>query len=227
MAMKIYGHPWSTNTRNALATLAEKGHEAELVLVMIPKGEQKQPAHLALHPWGKVPVLDDDGFILYETRAIHRYLDRKLAGPKLTPDDPRQAARGDQWIQVADAYFVPHAHGIIFETLFRPFLGGAKNEQAIADGREGIQLPLDTLDRWLSSNAFLGGDAFSLADIHWMPYFEYLSKIGEGEPIVRRHHVDAWWRRVSARPAWHKVARTGPQPYDPAVAASVIESLRR
>jgi len=227
MTMKVYGHPWSINTRKTLATLAEKGHEAQLALVMIPKGEQKLPQHLALHPWGKVPVLDDDGFVVYETRAINRYLDGRLDGPRLTPVDPRELARVDQWTNVADAYFVPHAHAMIVELLFRRYLGGETNQPAIDRGREGIQLPLDILDRWLATNPFLAGGAFSLADIHWMPYLEYLSRIGEHEHVARRRHVDAWWQRISARPAWQKVARTGPQPDDAGMTAAVIEKRYR
>src|SRR5262245_17602771 len=107
--MKVHGHPWSINTRKTLMTLAEKGHQAELAVVVIPKGEQKLAAHVALHPFAKVPVLDDEGFILYETRAINAYLDRKLAGPPLLPKSDREIARVDQWINVADSYFVPHA----------------------------------------------------------------------------------------------------------------------
>ncbi len=102
--MKIYGHPWSTNTRKTLMTLAEKGHEAELVVIALPKGEHTQPEHLARHPFGRVPVLDDDGFVLYEARAINAYLDRKLGGPKLSPASAREAAWVDQWTNVADAY---------------------------------------------------------------------------------------------------------------------------
>src|SRR5688500_17258141 len=105
--MKLYGHAWSINTRKTLMTLDEDEHEAELVLVMRPKGEHKSTEHLARHPFGKVPVLDDDGFVLYETRAINRYIDRKLGGTALEPRDPQAAARVDQWINVADSYFAP------------------------------------------------------------------------------------------------------------------------
>src|ERR1043166_4096133 len=105
--MKIYGHPWSINTRKTLMTLAEKGHAAELSLVLLPNGEQKLPEHLARHPFGKVPVLDDDGFLLYEARAINAYLDRTLPGPSLMPAGPREIALLDQFTNVAAAYFVP------------------------------------------------------------------------------------------------------------------------
>lgn len=211
--MKVYGHPWSTHTRKVLMTLAEKGHEAELVTVVLPKGEHEQPEHLARHPFGKVPVLDDGGFVLYETAAINRYLDRTLAGPALTPADPRGAARVDQWIQVANAYFTPHAGSLLVETLFRRYLGGEQDTRAIEAGREGMQPALDAADRWLGSNAYLAGASFSLADIHWMPYLEYLVQTGQGEHVTRRPHLSAWWEKVSARDTWQRVARTGPQPY--------------
>jgi glutathione S-transferase len=225
--MKIHGHPWSTNTRKTLMTLAEKGHEAELVLVMLPKGEQKLPAHLKVHPFGKVPVLDEEGFVLYESGAINRYLDRKLAGPSLMPRDDSEAARVDQWISVADSYFVPHAMPVIIEAVFRRYLGGEQNVGAMRAGREGMLTALDAADRTLASNPYFAGAAFSLADIHWMPFVDYLVEAGEGEPVTQRKHLAAWWSRVSSRATWQRVAHTGAQPYEKGMTADVIEKQHR
>ena len=225
--MKLYGHPWSINTRKTLATIGEKGHDVPLSLVMLPKGEHKQPAHLRLHPFGKVPVLDDDGFVLYETRAINAYLDAKLTGPALVPGDARGRARVDQWINVADAYFIPFAHPLVVEVLFRRYLGGEQNLAAVAAGRAGVAAALDALDQALGRTPYVAGDAFSIADLHWMPYLEYMVQIGESAPIDRRTNVSAWWKRVGARPAWQKVARTGPQPYEPGMTADVVEKHYR
>jgi len=225
--MKLYGHPWSINTRKTLATLAEKGHDVPLTLVMLPQGEQKRPAHLQLHPFGKVPVLDDDGFVLYESRAINAYLDAKLTGPALVPADARSRARMDQWINVADAYFIPFAHQLIVERLFRRYLGGERNDAAIAAGRAGIAPALDALEAGLGKTPYVAGDAFTLGDVHWMPYVEYLFRIDESAPIERRSSLVAWWQRVSQRAAWQKVARTGPQPDEPGMTADVIEKLHR
>jgi glutathione S-transferase len=147
--MKIYGHPWSINTRKVLLTLAEKGHEGELVLVDLPKGAHRLADHMARHPFGKVPVLDD-GFLLCETGAINRYLDRKLSGPRLVPEGAAGAARVDRWISMADSYFTPHAHPLIVETLFRRYLGGAPNASAIEAGRAGMQPALDVVDHALA-----------------------------------------------------------------------------
>ncbi len=160
-------------------------------------------------------------------RAIDAYLDRKLPGPRLIPSDARAAARLDQWTNVADAYFVPHVGPLIVETLFRKYLGGEQNTLAIENGRKAILPALDAADRWLASSPYFAGDTFSLADIHWMPYVEYLLQIGEGEPIKQRKNLSSWWERVGARETWRRVARSGPQPYDPGVTADVIEKAYR
>jgi glutathione S-transferase len=223
--MKIYVHPWSVNSRKILMTLAEKRHGAQQVLVMLPKGEHRSPEHLARHPFGKVPVLDHDGFVLYETRAIAAYLDRELPGASLTPSASRDVARMDQWINVADAYFVPHARPVIVELLFRRYLGGERDDAAVAAGRKGMLPALDVLDRALGASPYLAGEALSLADIHWLPYVEYLVRIGEAAPIRERANLSAWFERVAARPTWQRVARTGPQPYEPAPDVAAIERL--
>ncbi|MGE0548290.1 MAG: glutathione S-transferase family protein [Kofleriaceae bacterium] len=225
--MKVYGHPWSINTRKTLATLAEKGHEVPLQLVMLPKGEHKAAAHLALHPFGKVPVLDDDGYVIYETRAINAYLDATLRGPSLTPATARERARMDQWINVADAYFIPHAHPLLVEVLFRRYLGGAQDQAAIAAGRAGMTAALDAIDRALGETPYLAGDSVSLADIHWSPYIDYLTHVGEAAAFEQRRNVRAWWGRLAARAAWHKVARTGPQPYHDGATQDAIEARYR
>jgi glutathione S-transferase len=212
--MKIYGHPWSINTRKTLMTLAEKGIEAELVVVRLPAGEHKGPEHLARHPFGKVPVLDDGGFVLYETRAINEYVDRKAGPAQLVPSDVRDLARMHQWTNIADAYFVPYAVPIIVENLFRRYLGGEKNEQAVVAGRAGLPTALDAADAWLAQSEYFAGRSLSLADIHWMPYLEYLQHVGEADALTKRKHLGAWWKKVSNRPSWQKVARSGPQPYD-------------
>jgi glutathione S-transferase len=221
--MKIYGHPWSINTRKVLMVLAEKAKHAELSLVMIPKGEQRLAAHVALHPFAKVPVLEDEGFVLYETSAINRYLEQKFPTPALVPDDPQSAALANQWLGAIEAYFVPHAAPVIIETLFRRYLGGEPNLQAIESGRTNMQTALDATDRALQSSPYLAGRTFSLADIHFMPYLEYLEKTGQDQAVKQRKHLTAWWQRVSQRPSWQQVARTGPQPDEPGMTAEVIE----
>ncbi|WP_426749445.1 glutathione S-transferase family protein [Myxococcus sp. Y35] len=204
--MKVYGHPMSTATRMVLTTLAEKGHEAELVLVDLTKGEQKHPAHLERHPFGVIPALEDDGFRLYESRAIVRYLDRKLAGPSLTPSDVQAFARMEQFISVEHCYFTPAAMKVIWERLFKGLLGGgAPDEARIEEGMKGIERVFGIVDPVLGKQPYLAGDSFSLAEICWMPYMDFFVAAGGGALLGNYKGVSAWWERVSARPSWKKV----------------------
>jgi glutathione S-transferase len=69
------------------------------------------------------------------------------------------------------------------------------------------------IDTWLASHAYLAGDSFTLADLVWMPYLEYLERVAVGrELVVGRPNVAAWWARLRERPAWVAVAHSGPQP---------------
>jgi glutathione S-transferase len=203
--MKVYGHPMSTCTRKVLTTLAEKGHEPEFVLVDIMKGEQKSPAHLARQPFGVVPAIDDDGFQMYESRAIIRYIDEKLSGPKLQPADLKQRALMDQWTSVEFSYFSPKAMTIVMQLLFGKMMGKEPDMVAVEAARKSLEGTGATIDKWFEKNAYFGGETFSLADIGFMPYVEYLFAAGEGALITNHKHFGSWWTRVSERPSWRKV----------------------
>ena len=202
--MKLYGHPMSTCTRKVLATLAEKGHTAEFVLVDLMKGESKQPANLARQPFGQVPTLDDEGFVLYESRAIIRYLDEKLSGPKLTPSEIHEHARMEQWISVETSDFTPPAMTIIMNNLFGRMQGKTPDADAVSKARDRVGAALDVLDAALATKDFLAGNQFSLAEIGFLPYIEYLLAAESGDLITKRAHVAAWWKRSSERPSWQK-----------------------
>src|ERR1700694_2872142 len=87
----VHSIPGSPFGRAVLATLEEKG--ASYRFSPVAPGTMRSPEHLARHPFGRVPVLEHDGFMLYETQAILRYLDRMLPSPAHTPAEPRRAAR--------------------------------------------------------------------------------------------------------------------------------------
>src|SRR5215471_1622187 len=98
----IHTIPGSPFARAVCATLEEKG-AAYRIHGMQP-GQHKVEPHVSRHPFGRVPVIEHDGFMLYETQAILRYLDRVLPAPALTPTDPKAAARMDQVMNVSDWY---------------------------------------------------------------------------------------------------------------------------
>src|SRR5450432_2449522 len=118
VAMKIFGNPGSTCTRKVLLTLNETHTPFEFSVVDFAKGEHKQPAHLAHQPFGQVPALEDNGFELYESRAMARYIDEK-AGSPLTPKGAQARALMEQWISVETSNFTPHAMKFVYHAVFK------------------------------------------------------------------------------------------------------------
>jgi glutathione S-transferase len=204
--MKLYGHPMSTCTRKVLTVLAEKNSEAEFVLVDLMKGEHKQDAHVARQPFGKVPALDDDGFWLYESRAIIRYLDEKLPGARLQPADLKDRALMEQWMSVEYSYFSGAVMKFVHEMFFQKMAGKAPNMDNVKAGRDSAGHTLDIVEKALAKQDFFGNKTFSLADVSWMPYVAYVFATEQGDLITSRPGVNAWWERVSSRPSWKKVA---------------------
>lgn len=204
--MKVYGHPLSTCTRKVLTTLAEKDAPHEFVLVDLTKGEHKGTEHIARQPFGQIPVLDDGDFRLYESRAIARYLDDTLPGTKLTPADAKDRGRMEQWISIEASNFSPSAMKIVWECLFKKMMQGAPADETVVQAaRTTVSKALDILDQRLGETPYLAGAEFSLADLCYMPYIEYLFAAGHGDLITSRAHTADWWQRISTRPSWLKV----------------------
>lgn len=199
--MKVYGHPMSTCTRKVLTTLIETGTPFDVVLLDFTKGEHKQTAHLARQPFGQMPVLDDDGFELYESRAICRYLDEKANGP-LRPGDVRGRARMEQWISIEMCDFSPAAMKPIFHHVFH----APQDAAVLAAATATLATALDVMDARLGGTPYFAGDRFSIADICFMPYVEYLMATPVKETIEAHANVAGWWTRVSERPSWQRVS---------------------
>lgn len=204
--MKVYGHPGSTCTRKVLTTLAEKNQTAEFVTVDIMKGQGRSPEHLARQPWGQVPVFEaDDGWQLIESRAIIRHLDATLPGTSLTPSDPREKAKMDEWLSVEQSNFTPAVMKILGQLLFAKWRGEEPQMSIVEDGRAGVRKTVAVLEKHLAGREYLAGGQFSLAEISFMPYIEYLFMCGEGALISENPNTAAWWNRCSERASWQQV----------------------
>jgi glutathione S-transferase len=199
--MKIYGDPLSTNTRKVLTTLAELELPHELVHVDFAKAEHKGEAHVRRQPFGQMPALDDDGFELYETHAMCRYLDAR-AGGRLMPSDLRGRARVDQWMSIESANFSAHAMKFVYHYL----LHVEQDANVLAHATQAFDKAVGILAKELASKPFIAGDNFTLADICYMPYFEYALLTPAQKDIAKYPSVLTWWSKVSGRPSWRKVS---------------------
>jgi glutathione S-transferase len=198
--MKIFGHPMSTCTRKVLTTLAETHTPYELVVVDFAKGEHKQPPHTLRQPFGQVPALEDDGFALYESRAMCRYLNDKVDGP-LVPRDLRARAVAEQWISIESANFSGHAMKFVYQYTFKRDVEAKVLEAA----GQALDKTLGIMDAQLAKHPYIAGSTFTLADICYMPYLEYVMASPAKEIVAKHPNVSAWWTKISDRPSWRKV----------------------
>jgi len=196
----VHTIPGSPFARAVFATLEEKS--APYRIAPVAPGSHKSPEHLARHSFGRVPVLEHDGFVLYETAAILRYLDRVLPDPRLTPADARRAARMDQLMSINDWYlFQGVANVIIFHRVFAPRLAGlAADEAAIAEAMPKARAVFGELARLLGDQPYLTGDSLSLADLIVASHVTFFTMTPEwaelGAPL---HNLAAWLARMEAR----------------------------
>lgn len=205
----LYGPAYSTYTRSARLALAEKGVAYRFEEVDFMQGGM--PAEqLARQPFGKVPALEHDGFALYETGAIARYVDEAFPGPALQPDDPKARARMAQVIGIVDSYGYPAIVGqLVVQRLVSPMLGGTTDEAAIKAALPTVLTSIVALESLLDDSPYLAGDALSLADLHLAPIFGYFTMTPEAAPILAATPgLSRWWEAVSAR---ESVAATQPQ----------------
>jgi len=211
MPITVYGLAMSTCTQRVLTTLTEKGLKYELKNIDFAAGEHKSPKYLEeKQPFGVIPVLvDEDGFKIYESRAICRYLELKYKGKgtELIPSKS-VAAQGlfEQAASIETSYFDPSASGIVFERAFKKMKGlGEADETKVASLKEQLNAKLDVYEKILSKQPYLAGQEFTLADLFHLPYGSWLVKLGEGSFFESRPHVKQWWNRITSRPAWKTV----------------------
>lgn len=203
MTVIVHGPSLSTYVRTARLALEEKGVPYELREMNFMAGAHKQPEHLQRHPFGMVPAFEHDGFALYETGAITRYVDRALPGPKLQPGDAKHLARMDQIVAIVDSYVYPSiVSKLVIERLVAPMLGRAADEGAIGEAMPRIKLSLSELDRLAGGGEFLVGPQLTLADLHVAPIFGYLTMTPEAKSLLEPHgKLRAWWSAMEKRPS--------------------------
>jgi glutathione S-transferase len=208
----VHSIPGSPYGRAVLATLEEKS--ADYRLAPLAPGAQKVEPHISLHPFGRIPALEHDGFMLYETQAILRYLDRVLSDPPLTPADPKAAARMDQAMNVNDWYLYQGvANVIVFHRVVAPrLMGSAPDENAIAAAMPKARQTFRELSRLLGSQSYFAGDAISLADLMIAPQLDIFSLAPEWASLTAEApNLVAWLARMNERPSfeattWERLA---------------------
>lgn len=203
----LYGAAYSVYVRAARMALAEKGVDYALheVDVFAPGGPTLE--HLARQPFGKIPAFEHDGFRLYETSAITRYVDEAFEGPQLQPADPQGRARMTQAMSIQDGHVYPDlVWGLYIERAQAPVQDRAPDEDRIARLIPKAETCLAALEA-LAEGPWLAGAALTLADLHAAPMFALFLETPEGRALLPAYpRLAAWWRAIGGRESFATTA---------------------
>ncbi|KAJ7174765.1 glutathione S-transferase [Mycena filopes] len=199
--LKLYGSKFATCTRRVATVLHELQVPFELVEVDLMNGEHKKPAYLAKQPFGQIPYIDDDGFILYETRAICRYVAAKHPQSGLIPTEPKANALFEQAAAAEVSNFDPSASKAGLE-FFKQKVMGMTPDQAIVDAElAALDKKLEGYEAILAKHRYVAGETITLADLFHLPYASLVT-LGGSDIMTRRPNVARWYKELVTRPSW-------------------------
>ena len=197
MTLKLWGRASSGNVQKALWALDELGLAYEHIEAGGAHGIVGDASYRALNPNGLVPTLEENGFVLWESNAILRYLAHAHGGPLALPEAPRARALIDQWLDWQATAFTP-AMRDAFLQLVR-VASERRDPRMVEASRANSERNAALLDRHLADTPFVAGDTFSIADIavglaahRWFQ----LPLEREERPNIRR-----WLEGLAQRPA--------------------------
>jgi glutathione S-transferase len=199
--LKIWGRRTSSNVQKVLWAADELCLPYEQIDVGGAFGGLDTPEFAAINPMRMIPVIDDSGFILWESNAVVRYLAETYGRGSLASQDRKAFARADQWMDWNATSIQPDIITTVFWGLIRT-PSTQRNGQAIEAAVKRAGERLTVLDGHLKDRPYIGGVTLSMADIPiGSLMYRYFTM-----PIARPSlpHVEAWYARLAARPAYAK-----------------------
>jgi len=195
----VYGTPVSTYVRTVRLLLEEASAEYDLKSVGIFNGENDSSEYRAKNPFGKIPTLEVDGELLYETAAITDYLDTVVASNKFSPSNPMSKARMRQIMAIIDSYFYsPAITTIVIQRLIVPSQGGKTDEDAVKNAIAPAKTAAEAIESLTVGSPYLLGSELSIADFYLIPIFIYLSQTPEFDAITAQTpKLRTWWDEVN------------------------------
>ena len=198
--LKIWGRANSINVQKVLWCCAETGVAFERIDAGMQFGVNNTPEYEAMNPNGLVPLINDDGFVLWESHAIVRYLARKHGLGTLCPADPQTAADADRWMEWYSTTLWNHMKPVFWILVRTP--PEKRNMAEVEDNRQKLAGYLAMADAHLAKNACLAGNAFTMGDIP----LAVLCQRWFNVPIERppMPNLERWFKTVSARAGFQK-----------------------
>ncbi len=198
--MRLYHHPLSSHARRVTMTALHLGRKLDLVAIdLMDQNDRRRLAEL--NPNGMVPVLDDDGFVLWESVAIMQYLADCTPGQTLYPQDTQVRADVNRWLVWACQHFAPAIGVVTWEKAWKKIVEGKDTDPVeLARGERDLATFATVLDAHLSTRTWVVGDQVTLADYALAAPLMY--RESAGLPVETYPGMLAWFERVRALPAW-------------------------
>lgn len=188
--LKIYGSDLSGPSNKVRFAANALGVKYEYIKINLREGEHKKEEFLKLHPAGKIPVIDDGGFILFESNAIIKYIAGK-AKSDLYPADLMQRAIVDQWMDFSSLHVAEGVYKVVHSRVFGPRRNLPVNEQVVAEGLGLIERFFPIVDRQMEKNKYISGSRLTLADINLLAILDPLDVAGI--EITKYKNLKRWF----------------------------------
>jgi glutathione S-transferase len=197
--IKIWGRNTSANVQKVMWAIGEIGLPHERIDIGGPFGKNREPAYLAKNPNGLVPTLEEeDGFVLWESNAIVRYLAAKHRAGVLEPADPHARARANAWMDWQLSVAAPAIADAFIGLIRTP--PEKRNHAAIEESKKRTIAAMTILDGELGKSAYVAGDTFSYGDIPVaIMAYRYRALVPERPALA---HLERWYAAIAARPAF-------------------------
>lgn len=199
--LKIWGRANSSNLKKVTWLCEEIKLPYERVDAGMSFGVVNTPEYRKLNPNGLVPTIDDDGFILWESNAIVRYLAAKHAAGTLWPTDLKVRADSDRWMDWCTSTLWPTFRPVFWNLVRTP--PEQRNMKEVEEGAKKTGEMLMRLDSYLAGRKFLAGDELTIGDLAFGPVVYLVNNVPFDRPKLANY--DAWYARISERPAFRKV----------------------
>ncbi len=199
--LKVWGRANSSNLKKVTWLCEEMGLAYERIDAGMSFGVVNTPEYKKLNPNALVPTIDDEGFILWESNAIVRYLAAKHSAGKLWPADLKVRADADRWMDWCTSTLWPTFRPVFWNLVRTP--ADKRSQKEIDDGVQKTGEMLARLDGYLAGRQFVAGDALTIGDIAFGPVVYLVNNVMPTRPKLANY--DAWYARISERPAFKKV----------------------
>jgi glutathione S-transferase len=205
MTLKIHAFPPSPRAFKVLWTANHLGVDYALQLVDLTQGAQKKPEFLVLNPNGRMPVLEEDGFVLWESNAIVQYLTTKKPESGLLPTDERGRADVSRWQFWESTSWDPACVILVFERFVKGFFGrGEPDPVEVEKGLQRFNEAARVLNGQLDQHRYVCGDQVTVAD------FSLGSSLLMAEaaqfPLEEYRAIQRWGAELKSLPSWQKTA---------------------